>query len=167
MVALLVALWLPATLASAQWDASTEQGAYTTATGTPSAAPPDQMVADTPLARQFRSRSQKKGWKPVGFTWSLGIGVPIALDVPRRCRPSRCEHLLLRRRRLRFVRHRWRRWSAVDADRFWNWLQPAGHQREPDRPPSAHAHLSLASRGTLSGSGPQSRPSVHHAARST
>ena len=79
--ALLVALWLPAALASAQWDASTEEGAYTTAP-VPPPAPPDQMVADTPLPPVEQPESNK-AWKPASFTWSLGIGVPIALDAPR------------------------------------------------------------------------------------
>jgi len=81
--ALLVALWLPATLASAQWDASTEEGGYTgTATApTPPPAPPDQMVATTPYPG-VQQTDEKKGLE-VGFTWSIGIGVPIALDVPR------------------------------------------------------------------------------------
>lgn len=80
--ALLVVLWLPATLASAQWDASTEQGGYTGATTAPAPppAPPDQMVATTPYPG-VQPADEKKGLE-VGFTWSIGIGVPIALDVP-------------------------------------------------------------------------------------
>ena len=82
--ALLVALWLPATLASAQWDAPGEEGGYSTATTAPAPppAPPDQMVADTPLPPAQEPESDK-AWKPASFTWSLDIGVPIALDVPR------------------------------------------------------------------------------------
>jgi hypothetical protein len=78
---LLIALWLPATLASAQWDASTQEGTYTTAP-TPPPAPPDQMVSDTPqpLAQE---PGKKKAWQPARFTWSINIGVPIILDVPR------------------------------------------------------------------------------------
>ena len=81
---LAVLLWLPATLASAQWDASTQEGTSTTATTapTPPPAPPDQMVSDTPLPTA-QEPGKKKAWQPAGFTWSLGIGVPIALDVPR------------------------------------------------------------------------------------
>ena len=79
--ALLIALWLPATLASAQWDASTEEGAYTTAPAPPPA-PPDQMVADTPLP-PLQEPGSDKAWKPASFIWSLDIGVPIVLDVPR------------------------------------------------------------------------------------
>ena len=79
--ALLIALWLPATLASAQWDATTEEGAYTTAPAPPPA-PPDQMVADTPLP-PLQEPGSDKAWKQASFIWSLDIGVPIVLDVPR------------------------------------------------------------------------------------
>ncbi len=81
--ALLIALWLPATLASAQWDPSTQEGGYTGATAAPAPppAPPDQMVSTTPYPA-LQEADQQKGLD-VGFTWSLGIGVPIALDVPR------------------------------------------------------------------------------------
>jgi hypothetical protein len=84
--ALLVALWLPATLASAQWDASTQEGTSTTATTapTPPPAPSDQMVADTPYAAPTVQQAEtKKAWEPAGFTWSVGIGVPIVLNVDR------------------------------------------------------------------------------------
>ena len=82
--ALLVALWLPATLASAQWDASTEEGTYTGATAAPAPppAPPNQMISD-PAYPAAQETGKKKAWQPAGFTWSLGIGVPIALDAPR------------------------------------------------------------------------------------
>lgn len=82
--ALLIALWLPATLATAQWDASTQEGAYTGATTAPAPppAPPDQMISD-PAYPAAQEPGKKKAWQPAGFTWSLGIGVPIALDAPR------------------------------------------------------------------------------------
>lgn len=66
---LLLALYVPVSTAFAQ-DAMS-----TTAT-----IPPDQMVSETPPPVQ-----EPGGKKPleVGFTWSLGIGVPIFLDVPR------------------------------------------------------------------------------------
>jgi len=82
--ALLITLWLPATLASAQWDASTDEGAYTGATTAPAPppAPPDQMISD-PAYPVAQETGKTKAWQPVGFTWSLNIGVPIVLDVPR------------------------------------------------------------------------------------
>ncbi len=46
-------------------------------------APPDQMVSDTPYAAAQQSEEPKKVLEPASFTWSLGIGVPIVLDVPR------------------------------------------------------------------------------------
>ena len=81
--ALLVALWLPATLASAQWDASTQEGTSTTATTAPNPppAPSDQMVSATPQPA-VQQPEEKQGLE-VGFTWGLSIGVPIILDVPR------------------------------------------------------------------------------------
>ena len=83
-IAVSIALWLPATLASAQWDASTEEGAYTGATTAPPPppAPPDQMISDPayPLAQES---GKTKGWQPAAFTWSINLGVPIVLDVPR------------------------------------------------------------------------------------
>ncbi|MGB5374720.1 MAG: hypothetical protein WBN15_13125, partial [Polyangiales bacterium] len=47
LAALLLGLWWPADLASAQWDPSTQQGTSTTATTAPPPpqAPPDQMVS--------------------------------------------------------------------------------------------------------------------------
>jgi hypothetical protein len=59
---LLVGLWLPATFASAQWDG-------------------EQMVSTTPQSA-VEQPPEKKGLE-LGFTWSMGIGVPILLDVPR------------------------------------------------------------------------------------
>ena len=81
--ALLVALWLPATLASAQWDASTQEGTSTTATTapTPPPAPSDQMVSTTP--QPAVQQPQEKEGLEVGFTWGLSIGVPIVLNVNR------------------------------------------------------------------------------------
>ena len=76
-------LWLPATLASAQWDASTQEGTSTTATTapTPPPAPSDQMVSATPPPA-VQEPEEKKAFQPVGFTWGLSIAVPIFLDVP-------------------------------------------------------------------------------------
>jgi hypothetical protein len=81
--AFLIAFFVPTGLASAQWDASTQEGTSTTATTapTPPPAPPDQMVSSTP--QTWVQQPQEKKGLDVGFTWSLGIGVPIALDVPR------------------------------------------------------------------------------------
>jgi hypothetical protein len=81
--ALLVAIWLPATLASAQWDASAQEGTSTTATTAPDPppAPSDQMVSTTPQPT-VQAPQEKKGLE-VGFTWGLSIGVPIILNVPR------------------------------------------------------------------------------------
>lgn len=82
-VVLLAALCLPATLASAQWDASTQQGTSTTATTapTPPPAPADQMVSNTP--QPAVQQPQEKQGLEVGFTWGLSIGVPIVLNVNR------------------------------------------------------------------------------------
>ena len=77
--AVLVAFWVPAGLASAQWDASTQESATTAPTPPP--APPDQMVSSTP--QTWVQQPQEKKGLDVGFTWSLGIGVPIVLNVPR------------------------------------------------------------------------------------
>ena len=84
MVALLVALWLPATMATAQWDPSTQEGTSTTATTAPNPppAPPDQMVSTTPYP-PVQEPEETKAFKPASFTWSLNIAVPIILDVPR------------------------------------------------------------------------------------
>ena len=81
--ALLVALWLPTTLASAQWDASTQESTSTTATTAPTPPPAssDQMVSATPYPA-VEEPQEKKGLE-VGFTWGLSIGVPIVLNVPR------------------------------------------------------------------------------------
>jgi hypothetical protein len=79
-IVLAFALLAPASIASAQWDASTQTGTSTSAATapTPPPAPPDQMVSDTPPVE-----APKKKPLEVGFTWSLDIGVPIILDVPR------------------------------------------------------------------------------------
>ncbi|MGB8329678.1 MAG: hypothetical protein WCE62_06080 [Polyangiales bacterium] len=78
----LIAVSLPASLASAQWDASTSE-APTTATPAPAPppAPPEQMVSAPPP--HMVSLPEEKRGPNVSFTWSLGIGVPIILDVPR------------------------------------------------------------------------------------
>ena len=83
LAALLVAFSLPTTLASAQWDASTQEGTSTTATtaADPPPAPPDQMVSTTP--QPAVQQPQEKQGLEVGFTWAIGIGVPLVLDVPR------------------------------------------------------------------------------------
>jgi len=82
---LLAGVLLPAALASAQWDASTQEGSSTGATTAPAPppAPPDQMVSDTPYADPtVQQPEEKKAWEPAGFTWGLSIAVPIFLDVP-------------------------------------------------------------------------------------
>jgi hypothetical protein len=80
---LLTALLLPVTMASAQWDASTQEGTSTTATTAPNPppAPSDQMVSTTPYPPV--QQPQEKQGLTVGFTWSVGIGVPIVLNVNR------------------------------------------------------------------------------------
>ena len=83
---LLAGVLLPTALASAQWDASTQEGSSTGATTAPAPppAPPDQMVSDTPYAAPTVQEAEpKKAWEPAGFTWSIGIGVPIVLNVDR------------------------------------------------------------------------------------
>jgi hypothetical protein len=77
LVAFTLVLWAPGSIALAQWTA--EPGTATTAPAPPPA-PPDQMVSAPPPVQQ--PQEQKKGLE-VGFTWSLDIGVPIILDVPR------------------------------------------------------------------------------------
>ena len=81
---LLTALLLPVTMASAQWDASTQEGTSTTATTAPNPppAPSDQMVSTTPYP-PVQQAEEKKAWKPASFIWSLDTAVPIILDVPR------------------------------------------------------------------------------------
>jgi hypothetical protein len=80
--ALLLAISLPSNLASAQWDASTPETPTTATTAPPPPpAPPDQMISTPPPPMVFEPE-QKKGLD-ISFTWSLGIGVPIFLDVPR------------------------------------------------------------------------------------
>jgi len=84
LAAILLGAWLMASFASAQWDSSTQEGTSTTATTAPTApaAPPDQMVSDTPYPAVQQPEDKKRAFKPASFTWSLGIGVPIVLDVP-------------------------------------------------------------------------------------
>ena len=79
-----IALLAPASLSTAQWDASTQSGTSTTATTapTPPPAPPDQMVSDTP-GPALEVPEKKKALEPAGFTWSLNVGVPIFVNVPR------------------------------------------------------------------------------------
>lgn len=81
---LIAALLLPAAMASAQWDASTQEGTSTTATTAPNPppAPPDEMVSTTPYPG-VQQPEESKALKPASFTWSINIGVPIILDVPR------------------------------------------------------------------------------------
>lgn len=77
-----LAFCLPAALASAQWDPSTEPGTSTTATvaPTPPPAPPELVETPPPPPEGEPSESW---WHEPGFTWALQIGVPIFLDVPR------------------------------------------------------------------------------------
>ena len=65
---------VPTSFASAQWSPSAQSTPMTEAPPPP----PPEMVSDTPL-------QEPTGKKPleVSFTWSLGVGVPIILDVPR------------------------------------------------------------------------------------
>lgn len=78
-LALLVTSSVPASLATAQWAPPPETALSTTTTTAPAPppAPPDQMVSEPPLSAE----QTKKGLE-VGFTWSLGLGVPIVLNVP-------------------------------------------------------------------------------------
>ncbi len=73
MVMTVVLFCAPASLASAQWSSSVQ------GTSTAAATPPPPMVSETPPVQE------PGGKKPleVSFTWSIGIGVPIFLDVPR------------------------------------------------------------------------------------
>jgi len=83
----LLAVSLPANLAFAQSDASppetpTAVTPETSATmaPTPSPAPPEPMISTPPP--HMVSMPEEKTGPDVSFTWSLGIGVPIILDVP-------------------------------------------------------------------------------------
>ena len=69
-----LAIYAPASLASAQWSASADS----TATTEVPPPPPLEMVSETPPVQE------PGGKKPleVSFTWSVGVGVPIFLDVP-------------------------------------------------------------------------------------
>ena len=82
LIAIMLTVWSMASLVSAQWDSSTQEGTVSTAS-TPPPAPPDQMVSDTPYPAVQQPEKEKKAFKPASFAWSLGIGVPIFLDVPR------------------------------------------------------------------------------------
>jgi len=77
----LLALAVPASLASAQWDASTEPGTSTTATAAPTPPPAPADMVETPPPSE--GEPAEKGWHEAGFTWALQIGVPVFLDVPR------------------------------------------------------------------------------------
>jgi hypothetical protein len=79
---LLLALCIPSTVAEAQGDPSTQAATSLTTTPTPPPAPPGQMVSETPMPETQEPR-KAKAFKPASFAWSLGIGVPIVLDVPR------------------------------------------------------------------------------------
>ena len=76
----IVALCVPASFASAQWDASIEAETSTSATvaPTPPPAPPEMVEAPPPAPPAVPP--EEKGLE-VGFTWALQIGVPIFLDV--------------------------------------------------------------------------------------
>lgn len=76
LMVLTFVLCAPTSLATAQWSSSAE-GTSTTATTPPP--PVEPMVSETPPLQE------PVGQKPleVSFTWSLGLGVPIFLDVPR------------------------------------------------------------------------------------
>ena len=79
---LLLALCMISTIADAQWDPSTQEATSTTTAPTPPPAPPGQMVSETPMP-ETQQPDKVKAFKPASFAWSLGIGVPIVLDVPR------------------------------------------------------------------------------------
>ena len=85
--AIVFTVWSMTSFASAQWDPSTQEGTVSTATKPPPA-PPDQMVSDTPYPPVQEPEKEKKAFKPASFSWSLGIGVPIVLNVPREVRPG-------------------------------------------------------------------------------
>jgi len=80
LAALWVAFCVPASFASAQWDASGEAETSTSATvaPTPPPAPPDMV--ETPPPAQPAVQEPEQGLQ-VGFTWALQIGVPIFLNV--------------------------------------------------------------------------------------
>ncbi len=74
---------VPAALASAQWDPSTESGTSTTATVAPTQSPaPPELVETPPPAQPTFEETEKKKLE-VGFTWALQLGVPVFLDVDR------------------------------------------------------------------------------------
>ncbi|MDH3200457.1 MAG: hypothetical protein OEM15_06135 [Myxococcales bacterium] len=81
--ALVLALFLPASLGSAQWDPSTEPGTSTTATVAPTQPPAPPKMVETPPPAQPTLEETKKKKLEVGFTWALQVGVPVFLDVDR------------------------------------------------------------------------------------
>lgn len=87
LAAIMFTVWSVASLASAQGDPSTQEGTVSTAS-TPPPAPPDQLVSDTPYPAVQQPKDEKEAFKPATFSWSLGIGVPIVLNVPREVRPG-------------------------------------------------------------------------------
>ena len=70
---------VPASFASAQWDASIEAETSTSATvaPTPPPAPPEMVEAPPPAPPA--APPEEQGLK-IGFTWALQIGVPIFLN---------------------------------------------------------------------------------------
>jgi len=79
---LALVLSLPAGLAAAQFDVPPpETSAPATTEPSSALAPPEQMIA-TPPPHMVSEPDQKKRLD-ISFTWSLGVGVPIFLDVPR------------------------------------------------------------------------------------
>jgi hypothetical protein len=82
LAAFLVALCVPASFASAQWDASIEAETSTSATVAPTPPPAPPEMVETPPPAQPAVPPEEEGLK-VGFTWALQIGVPIFLDVNR------------------------------------------------------------------------------------
>ena len=73
----LMSLAWPKAKAPASWATAQSDG-YGTSTA--DSAPPPQMISETPP--QVQEPGGKEPMK-VSFAWSLGIGVPIVLDVPR------------------------------------------------------------------------------------
>ncbi len=76
LVGIVVAVCSTAGLARAQWDS--QDGSSTVST-----AQQGEMVSSTPYpAVQQPEDPPKKAFKPASFAWSLGLGVPIVLNVP-------------------------------------------------------------------------------------
>ena len=80
LAVLLAALCVPASFASAQWDASTEAGTSTSATVAPTPPPAPPEMVESPPPAQPAVQEPEQGLQ-VGFTWALQIGVPIFLNV--------------------------------------------------------------------------------------